>query len=263
MLKLRKFHQRGENHGASKKPRLSREEKAERKTQRKRRLRHIFKKYLLPIFGLCLLTVVLFGVLILTVSSSMMAAKRESLVSSEAASALHSEGAFDCILVLGAGLRPDGSPSDMLYDRVAVGVTLYHALGKIPLLMSGDQTGDYNEVAAMKNLAVSLGAHTDHIYMDPMGYSTYESIVRARDIYGADRILIVTQEYHLYRALYLAEALGMEAYGVSADLRSYAGQTKREVRECLARFKDLYFGARKEHPTFTDPPVSFFQKQES
>ncbi len=240
MRKLRKINLPKENDDAPKKRHLTSEQKAERKEKSKR----IFKKYLLPTFCLCLLTVCLFCVLVGTVSVSMVSIGQKKIVTVSDATVANLERPFDCILVLGAGLRPDGSPSDMLHDRVAVGVELYHALG-VPLLMSGDQTGNYNEVAAMKTLAMSLGVPEDKILVDPQGYSTYESVIRAKEEFGLRRMLVVTQEYHLYRALYLAEAKDMEAYGVSADLRSYRGQAKREAREILARFKDLFQGAKK------------------
>ncbi len=245
MMKLRKFNLRKDSHDAPEKRRLSPEEKADRKAERRAKRKRVFKKYVLPILGFCLLMAILFGTLVAVVSASMVSVGRKKLVTVSDAAALASDAPFDCILVLGAGLRPDGSPSDMLYDRVAVGVELYHALGGVPILMSGDQTGDYNEVAAMKKLALSLGVPEDKILLDPQGYSTYESVSRAKENFGVRRILVVTQEYHLHRALYLAESQDIEACGVSADLRAYRGQTKREVREILARFKDLFQGARK------------------
>ena len=256
MLKLRKFNTQNELSDAPEKRRLSPEEKAERKAVRKEKRKRIFRRYILPVLGFGLMVSVLFGVLLTTVSLGMKNTEKEDIRSVSEMAELSVDRPFDCILVLGAGLRPDGSPSDMLHDRVAVGVDLYHALEGVPLLMSGDQTGDYNEVAAMKALAVSLGVPEIDIFLDAKGYSTYESILRAKEIYGARRILIVTQEYHLYRAMYLAEALGVEAYGVSADLRTYRGQFKREAREILARFKDLYQGAKDEQLAVNDPPVS-------
>ena len=86
--------------------------------------------------------------------------------------------------------------------------------------------------------------------MDHAGFSTYESIFRARDVFAADKILIVTQEYHLYRALYIAEALGVEAYGAASDYHTYAGQAGRELREILARCKDFATSIVKPAPTF-------------
>jgi vancomycin permeability regulator SanA len=157
----------------------------------------------------------------------------------------------DCILVLGCYVHKDGNPSDMLHDRLRRGVELYD-LGAAPkLLMSGDHgRTDYDEVAAMKQFAINAGIPSEHIFMDHAGFSTYESLYRAKEIFQAKKILIVTQEYHLYRAIYIANQLGLEAYGVSADYRSYSGQTGRDIREFLARVKDFGTGIFKPEPTY-------------
>ena len=157
----------------------------------------------------------------------------------------------DCILVLGCYVHSDGNPSDMLHDRLQRGVELYE-LGAAPkLLMSGDHgRTNYDEVAAMKQFAINAGIPSEHIFMDHAGFSSYESIYRAKEIFGAKKILLVTQEYHLYRALYIADRLGVEAYGVSAEYRSYSGQTGRDIREFLARVKDFVTGIFKPEPTY-------------
>ena len=193
-----------------------------------------------------LLAIVMLGVALatalLTVSVCMKDASREKILSvSEAISAMETED-YDCILVLGAGVHADGTPTPMLYDRVVVGASLY--TGKLPLLMSGDHTGDYNEVGAMRSLALELGVSSEDIFLDHKGFSTYESLYRAKEKFGAERIVIVSQGFHLYRALFIARELGIEAIGVPSDLRDYYLQTKYEVREVLARFKDLYVASR-------------------
>ncbi len=189
-----------------------------------------------------LLIIALLGTLILTVSASMVSMTRAQILT-EASSADPALSTYDCILVLGAGVRDDGSPSDMLADRVSVACDLYETL-KIPLLMSGDHTGDYNEVGVMKKLALASGVPGEDVFLDHEGYSTYESLYRAKHMFNARKILIVTQGYHLHRALHIARELGIEAVGVSADLRPYRGQTRYETREMLARFKDLFIAAR-------------------
>lgn len=157
----------------------------------------------------------------------------------------------DCILVLGAGVRADGSPSHMLTDRLIVGVSLYSDGAAPKLLMSGDHgQDDYDEVNTMKAYAVAEGVPAEDVFMDHAGFSTYESLIRARDVFGVKRVIIVTQEYHLYRALWLAEALGLEAAGVSADLRTYIGQSVRETREVLARCKDFVVGLIRPSSTY-------------
>ena len=157
----------------------------------------------------------------------------------------------DCILVLGCLVHSDGDPSDMLADRLKRGVALYE-LGAAPkLLMSGDHGRvGYDEVDAMKHYAVDAGIASEDVFMDHAGFSTYESIYRAKAVFEADKILIVTQEYHLYRALYAAQALGIEAYGVSADYRNYLVQTARDIREVLARVKDFGMSIFQPEPTY-------------
>ena len=89
-----------------------------------------------------------------------------------------------------------------------------------------------------------------YFYVRNAGFSTYESIYRAKEIFGADKVIIVTQEYHLHRALYVAKSLGIDAYGVSADYRTYAGQIGRDLREILARNKDFITSIFKPEPTY-------------
>lgn len=157
----------------------------------------------------------------------------------------------DCILVLGCLVKNDGNPSDMLADRIKRGIALYEQGSAPKIIMSGDHgTKEYDEVNTMKQIAIDSGIPSSDIFMDHAGFSTYESLYRAKEIFGADKIIIVTQEYHLYRALYIADKLGIEAYGVSSDYREYSGQLKRDVREILARCKDFVIAATKPKPTY-------------
>ena len=165
----------------------------------------------------------------------------------------------DCILVLGCQVNPDGSPSDMLADRLKRGVELYN-LGAAPkLLMSGDHgREEYNEVETMKRYAVDAGISSSDVFMDHAGFSTYESMYRARNIFGARKIIIVTQQYHLYRAIYDAQALGLDAYGVASDSRDYKGQLYRDFREILARGKDFLYGIFQPPPTYLGETISLY-----
>ncbi len=157
----------------------------------------------------------------------------------------------DCIIVLGCQVRADKSPSDMLKDRLDHALMLYEGNASEKLLMSGDHGRvDYDEVNAMKQYAVDRDVPSEDVFMDHAGFSTYETVYRAAEIFGCDKVIIVTQEYHLYRALYIAERLGLEAYGVSADGYDYPGQTLREMREILARNKDFLTGIVKPKPTY-------------
>lgn len=156
----------------------------------------------------------------------------------------------DCILVLGAGVR-NGAPSAMLRDRIDGGVELYLAGASPKIIMSGDHgRKDYDEVNVMKDEAIVAGVPSADVFMDHAGFSTYESMYRAKEIFGADKIIIVTQQYHLYRSIYIAEQLGIEAYGVSADPRRYRGAVYRELREVLARNKDVVKCIFKPEPTY-------------
>ena len=158
---------------------------------------------------------------------------------------------MDCVLVLGCKVGANGTPSHMLEDRLRRGVALYD-LGAAPkLLMSGDHgTEQYDEVDAMKRYAVDAGIPSCDVFMDHAGFSTYESVYRAKAIFGVRQLVIVTQEYHLYRALMIARQMGLEAYGVASDYRSYAGQTTRDVREILARVKDFGMTIFWPEPTY-------------
>lgn len=156
----------------------------------------------------------------------------------------------DCIIVLGCLVRSDGTPSNMLHDRLDCGCSLYSDGAAPKILMSGDHgRKDYDEVNTMKDFAINLGISSEDIFTDHAGFSTYDSMYRARDIFKCKKVIIVTQKYHLYRALYIAEALGLEAYGVAADSRKYTGQWTRDIREIVARTKDCFMTA------FNVPPV--------
>lgn len=157
----------------------------------------------------------------------------------------------DCALVLGCGVRPDGTPSNMLHDRLITGVKLYND-GKVKkLIMSGDHgRKNYDEVNVMKDFAVSLGVPSEDIFMDHAGFCTYDSVCRAKKIFTAESIIIVSQKYHLYRALYIADMLGISARGTAADLSTYPGQSVRSAREFLARVKDFFTGILKPDPKY-------------
>ena len=157
---------------------------------------------------------------------------------------------IDCIIILGAGVWGD-KPSPILEDRLLEGIKLYQNNVSDKIIMSGDHGREsYDEVNIMKNYAIEKGIPSENIFMDHAGFSTYESIYRARDIFKAKKIVIVTQKYHLYRALYAANCLGLEAYGLGADPRQYSGATFRELREILARDKDFIKCIFKPKPTY-------------
>ena len=158
---------------------------------------------------------------------------------------------IDCIVVLGCQVKDDGKPSSMLSDRLQRGIELYKQGSTPKIIMSGDHgTKTYDEVNTMKQVAIEAGVESGDIFMDHAGFSTYESIYRAKEIFEADKIIVVTQKYHLYRALYIAQMLGIKAYGVNSDYRTYWGQSNREAREILARCKDFAKTIFKPEPTY-------------
>lgn len=157
---------------------------------------------------------------------------------------------IDCILILGAGVWGD-RPSPMLEDRLLQGIELYKNEISNKIIMSGDHSRkEYDEVNIMKDFAIEKGVDTKDIFMDHAGFSTYESIYRAKYIFKAKKIIIVTQKYHLYRALYIANSFGIKAYGIPSNPREYAGQFVREIREILAREKDFINCIIKPQPKF-------------
>ena len=190
------------------------------------------KKIIIIILSLFLLGVVA----IFTVNFYVILTTRNNIITIEEAKNLDD---IDCILVLGAGVY-ENKPRPMLEDRILTGIDLYNNGVAKKIIMSGDHgQEDYDEVNVMKIYAVEKGINSSDIFMDHAGFSTYDSVYRLKEIFEVDKVVIVTQEYHLYRALYIAKNLGIEAYGVSSNLRDYPGQLKREVREILARDKDL------------------------
>lgn len=157
---------------------------------------------------------------------------------------------IDCILILGAGIWGD-KPSPMLEDRLLEGIKLYEAGVAPKIIMSGDHgREEYDEVNIMKEFAIERGIPSEDIFMDHAGFATYDSIYRAKEIFEAKRIVIVTQDYHLHRALHIANSLGIEAYGVPSNPRKYGGQFIRDMREILARDKDFVKCIFKPKPTY-------------
>lgn len=157
---------------------------------------------------------------------------------------------IDCIIVLGAGIWGD-KPSPMLEDRLLTGIELYEEGIAPKIIMSGDHgRKEYDEVNIMKDFAIERGIPSEDIFMDHAGFATYDSIYRAKEIFEAKKIVIVTQDYHLHRALHIANSLGIEAYGVPSNPRKYGGQFIRDIREILARNKDFVKSLFKPKPTY-------------
>ncbi len=157
----------------------------------------------------------------------------------------------DAIMVLGAGVNPNRTPSVMLADRLLQGIELYDMGVSDRILMSGDNSTDhYDEVTVMKNYAIAQGVPSAHIFKDHAGFNTYNSMFRAEAIFEVEKLVIVTQQYHLYRSLYIADKLGIDAVGVASNPQQYGGQSSRDIREVLARVKDFFMVIFKPDPTF-------------
>ncbi len=163
--------------------------------------------------------------------------QRGKIISSEEASRLDK---VDYVLVLGCGVREDGTPSRMLYERLKTGAQVLERQSGASLLLTGDNSGEsYNELAVMKKVSIENGVEESQMTIDDFGFSTYESLKNAKEKFGAKKIIIITQPYHMYRALYIANKLGIEAYGVTAYLPFYPRQILWSLREVLARNKDF------------------------
>ena len=181
------------------------------------------------------------------ISEFVKSSVSDRLITPEAAAELPD---IDCIIVLGCRVNGE-TPSPMLSDRLTRGVELYDMSAAPKLLMSGDHGRvSYDEVNAMKQFAIDRGVPSEDVFMDHAGFSTYETMYRAKEVFAAKRVIIVTQKYHLYRAVYIAEQLGLEAYGVDSDLQSYIKQPYYNAREILARDKDFVKVIFKPKPTY-------------
>lgn len=210
----------------------------------KRRKHWIIKTFLVLLIIGASGTLALFGI-----NAYVKMSVKDSIITADEAADLDA----DCILILGAGLYDSDTPSLMLSDRLNKGIELYELNASDKLLMTGDHGRvSYDEVNVMKQTAINAGIPSSDIFMDHAGFSTYESMYRARDVFEAKKVIIVTQGYHMYRALYIAEKLGLEAYGVATDPRSYgqAADTRNNVREPLARIKDFFSVLFKPEPTY-------------
>ena len=162
----------------------------------------------------------------------------------------------DVIVVLGASVLPDGQPSDILADRLEVAADLYLAGAAPAIIASGDnRDSHYNESSAMKEYLIGLGVPAESIYVDHAGYDTYASMYRARFVYGAESMFVVTQAYHLYRALMIANMLGADASGVASDKGAYENQRQYSLRDVLARDKDFVQALLKVSPEEPTQPI--------
>lgn len=158
----------------------------------------------------------------------------------------------DAIIVLGAGVKDDGTPSDILADRLETSLEVFEDKVANTFVLSGDHSReDYNEVGAMKDYILDNNIDERVIFMDHAGFSTYDTMYRAKEIFKINKAVIVTNEYHLPRALYIARKLGIDAYGVKSDKRGYQLIDNYKKREILAQLKDfIYVNILRPKPKF-------------
>lgn len=208
------------------------------------------------VLALVLAVVVVAVLVFVGTNAAAVLTTRDDIVDQQTAAAFDA----DAIVVLGASVRPDGTPSGILQDRLDDGIALYFAGAAPKIIMSGDNgTESYNECWAMKRYAVSQGVPSEDVFCDHAGFSTYETMYRARHVFGAERIVVATQTYHLYRALYDAQGVGMEAIGVPSDYGEYANQSWYDIREVFARTKDFFQVLFGVPSTFVGDPISLDQ----
>ena len=172
------------------------------------------KKKLKKIIIIFLILIITGAIIVLGINAYVKGSTKNQIIRNNDYSNLQD---IDCIIVLGAGVWGE-NPSPMLEDRLLEGIKLYENNVAPKIIMTGDHGRDeYDEVNVMKKFAMDKGVPSGDIFMDHAGFSTYESLYRAKEIFEADKVVIVTQEYHLYRALHIANKLGIEAYGVASD----------------------------------------------
>lgn len=208
-------------------------------------MKKIFKSKKFKIFICTVLCICLLGAgVVVGINAYMISYADDYLLSSDELA----DCEFDCIIVLGAGLW-DGEPSPMLKERLDFGLEAYNTGCSEKFLMSGDHgTEDYDEVNTMKDYVIDKGVQKDNVFLDHAGFSTYESMYRAKEVFKSEKVLIITQKYHLSRAVYNARKLGLDAYGFDREELKYP--ITNDMRESLARVKDFFWCIAKPEPTY-------------
>ena len=218
------------------------------------KLKNTFSKYKKSILHALLFIsyiVALISVFILIININIVSNTDKNIYSIDEIDNLPTD--YDCILILGAGVKADGSPTPMLRDRLITGFRSHQINTQIPIIISGDSENlDYTETVTMKKTLLEMGISENCIISDGYGLSTYESIWRVKNVYGYNKILIVSQKYHLHRAIYIANELNMTAYGIDAALTEYGKQPLYSFREYLARIKDMLYSEISPLPTYTE-----------
>lgn len=202
---------------------------------------------LITIISLLLGVVILNAVVILT--------SKPHIVSESEALSEAPEQPYDAIIVLGAGIR-NGRPTPLLAERLDTGISLFKAGFSETLILSGDSEKpyEYDEVGVMTDYAVEKGVPRDAIIKDNLGLNTHSTVYRAKNLYGVHRYILVSQNYHLERGVFLARAFGADVLGVSADRQAIVGQLYRDLREIPARVKDFFVARFQLAPELPPEP---------
>lgn len=204
--------------------------------------------------------VVVGALVIVGINVAVIVTTKDDIVTREQAMLEAKDKPSDAIVVLGASVFADGTPSNILQDRLDDGIALYFAGVAPKIIMSGDSgTLEYDEVGSMKDYAIGQGVPSGDVFCDHAGFSTYESMYRAKNVFNAQRIVVATQTYHLYRALYSAQGLGMQALGVPSDYREYANQNHYDLREVPARVQDFFKTLFNVPSKYVGDPISLNQ----
>ena len=206
----------------------------------------------LKILLIILLLLILFVISMFAINAYVISVAEKYITDPENAAKMSEKYNADCIIILGAGVdEATGTPSHMLKDRLNVGVKLYKENAAPKMLMSGDHGRyGYDEVNVMKKYAIARGVPSEDIFMDHAGFSTYETMYRAKQIFEVKSAVIVTQKYHMYRAIYIAKRMGIDCYGVNSDPIIYSSRRYNDMRETLSRVKDSVYCIFKPKPKF-------------
>ncbi len=196
-------------------------------------------KKTVKIISISLVCVILAGIIAFAgINIYIVSYAKPYIISAEEAKNLNK----DCVIALGAQVYADGTPCHQLYDRVQIASEIFLDEAGNKLLLSGDARvpEEYDEISAMKNVASQFGVKEKDILSDPAGLNTYQSMDRLKNVFNFNSCVVVTQEYHIYRSVYIARKMGIDAYGVNSDPRDYATIFYNEARESLARIKAFY-----------------------
>lgn len=209
------------------------------------RNKNLFYKLTKHTFKLIIIVLILFLLFIAAnvfINLHVISSTSEQIYSPEDVSINDSDNTSpQAIIVYGAGIYKD-KPTPFLQERLDTAIDLYKKGLAPKIIMSGDHTGEHNEPKIMKNYAISQGVSSENIFMDHHGYNSYATTIRAKEVFQVERAIFVTHEYHLYRTLYIANSIGIDAIGVPCDSHKHPSTTTPlwQLREIFGRSKDFF-----------------------